>query len=116
MRLALALATVLALGACKTSDGTPIIVDGSLTGIIREAANPGATHRERQATDDAKCRELHFKPGTEAYGNCRLQLEHMRTIRAAAAARTSGPGEEGLSLLCKDALTRRDSGGTFVHC
>ena len=46
-------------------------------------------HEARQARDDAKCRELGFKPGTEAYGNCRLQLEQIRaTSSAAASAKT----------------------------
>lgn len=74
------------LSGCKTSDGTPIITDGTLTGAIKEYSNPGSTYKARQAADDAKCRELGFKPGTEGYGNCRLKLEEIRTIRNAAAA------------------------------
>jgi hypothetical protein len=67
-------------------------------------------------------RELGFKTGTEAYGSCRLQLEQIRATKAAAAAteaasaQTGQDGEQGLSLLCKDAISRCDSGGTFVHC
>ena len=48
----------------------------------------GKTVEARQAADDAKCREFGFEPETEAYGNCRLQLEQIRaTERAAARAR-----------------------------
>lgn len=39
------------------------------------------------AKADVKCRELGFKPGTDGYGNCRLQLAQIRaTNRAAASA------------------------------
>lgn len=30
--------------------------------------------RSTQAIDDEKCRDFGFQPGTEGYGNCRLQL------------------------------------------
>jgi hypothetical protein len=40
----------------------------------------------QRCIDDKKCRQLGFKPGTESYGNCRLQLEQIRATRAAAAA------------------------------
>jgi hypothetical protein len=42
----------------------------------------------RRAADDAKCKDLGFTPGTEARGNCRLQLEQIRaTNNADATAR-----------------------------
>lgn len=65
------------------------------------------------------------KPGTEGYGNCRLQLEQIRVnqhaaMRARASARSHTPtvqdGERGLSFMCKDALSRGDQGAVFVHC
>lgn len=108
------------LGCMTTNDGTPIESDGSLIGFVKEASNPGSTHKSREAADDSKCRGYGFRPGTEAYGNCRLQLDQVRTTRAAvnreAASRTQQQGKEGLSMLCKDAILRRDGGGTFVHC
>jgi hypothetical protein len=78
----------LALAGCTatTKDGTPIVLDGSLVGLIKETASPGSTYKARQAAADAKCRELGFKPGTEAYGNCRLQLEQIRATRQSADA------------------------------
>jgi len=33
---------------------------------------------EIAAQDDAKCRELGFVPGTDAYGQCRLMVEMIR--------------------------------------
>ena len=107
--------------------------EGSLIGRIEDAQRPGERQAAQKAADDAKCREFGFKPGTEAYGNCRLQIEQTRVTKAAtdAADRASTQarqrneggiapaplsGDKGLSLLCKDAISRGDSGGTFVHC
>lgn len=86
-----------AVAACSMTakDGTPIVRegplpgDGSLTGTIQELAEPGSTYKRREATDDAKCRQLGFKPGTEAYGNCRLQREQIRAIERATTRRES---------------------------
>ena len=74
-----------------------------------------------QSADDAKCREYGFKPGTEAYGNCRLQLEQIRATKRAAADVSSAndsrvASSQGLPFLCKDAISRGDSGGTFIFC
>jgi hypothetical protein len=47
----------------------------------------GPEARARQAeADDAKCKNLGFKPGTDGYGNCRLQLEQIRATQNAATA------------------------------
>ena len=76
----------------------------------------------REAADDVKCRQFGFKAGTEAYGNCRLKLEQIRATEAAAAQTRQGAaepaqgGKPSMSFLCKDAISRGDSGGTFVHC
>jgi hypothetical protein len=74
------------LGSCNatTKDGAPVILDGSMMGMVREINDPGSTYRSRQAADDRKCREYGFKPGTEAYGNCRLQLDQIRATEEAA--------------------------------
>ena len=74
-------------------DGTPIVRegplpgDGSLTGTIAELANPGSTYKRRAAADDAKCLSYGFKLGTDAYSNCRVQMDQMRTQETATAAR-----------------------------
>ncbi len=76
----------------------------------------------RKAADDAKCREFGFEPRTEAYGFCRLQLEQIRAIEWASvqtrrsAAQPTQSGKQGLSFMCKDAISRGDSGGTFIFC
>ena len=95
--------------------------------IERLQAGQKAADDSKKAADDAKCREFGFKPGTDGYGNCRLQLEQMRVAKSAGGAApdstTSQPqplpslqGQQGLSLLCKDALARGDRGAAFVHC
>lgn len=105
---AVALWLALALGGCGG--------DGTMVGAIKELQEPGSLAREREVRDDAKCRQYGFTPGTEAYGNCRLQLDQMRATNAAASARPAGTGQGGLSLLCKDAISRGDNGAAFVHC
>lgn len=74
----------------------------------------------RKAADDAKCREFGFKPKTEAYGNCRLQLEQIRATERASRNRQAAPstrgGGQGMSFMCKDAISRGDRGGTFTFC
>ena len=132
MRTIATVCLVLALAGCAPDWET----DGTLTGFVKEVANPGSTYKARQAAEkarqaanDAKCRELGFKPDTDAYGNCRLQLEQIRATKQAAAAseraaaaaweqptQSDDLGLSGLSLLCKSAISRGDSGGTFVFC
>ena len=128
MRTIATVCLALALAGCAANWET----DGTLTGFVEEVANPGSTYKARQAAEkarqaagDRKCRELGFKPDTDAYGNCRLQLEQIRATRQAAAAQRAAAatweqptqgGDQGLSLLCKDAISRGDSGGTFIFC
>ena len=117
MKRSLGACLAIFLGSCRavTNDGTPIITDGSLTGFIAEATNPGSTFKAREAADENRCLRYGFKPGTDAYSNCRLQLDQAREIndsRGTSRAEMSG----GLSLLCKDAIARRDSGAVSVHC
>lgn len=117
MRTIATVCLALALAGCTAADGTPVTWegplpgDGTLTGFLREVANPGSIYKARQAAemarqaaDDAKCRELGFKPETDAYGNCRLQLEQIRATKQAAAARTrprAAPVVEGVEQVGK---------------
>jgi hypothetical protein len=123
--------TVLLLGPLLAGcGGTPehrlLSPDGTGTAVIEDLIRPGvrdASYKDRQkateAADDTKCRDLGFKPGTEPYGNCRLQVAQIRaTNRAAAATQSaaSGPSNAGLSFMCKDAIARGDSGATQTFC
>src|SRR5258708_34490064 len=88
------------LAACSTpaKDGTPIVReglfpgDGSLIGTISEVANPGSTYKSREAADNARCRELGFKAGSDAFANCRLQLEAAR--RRAMQSRSASAADD----------------------
>ena len=66
---------------CSTCRADPLVGDGTMRVFFRELASPGSLQKSREATDDAKCRDLGFKPQTEAYGNCRLKLEEIRAIK-----------------------------------
>lgn len=114
MRTVQSAAFSVALTICLaiTSTDRAIAGDGTLTGFLRDLAKPGSTAKARQADDDAKCRQYGFRPQTDGYANCRLKLDQAR----AANDRVRGSEPEGLSLPCKDALSRRDGGGTFIHC
>lgn len=46
--------------------------------------------RDYSQADIAHCNDLGFKPGTEAFANCRLQLEQMHVSKTAAAAAMIG--------------------------
>jgi hypothetical protein len=67
----------LGLAACSGPGSLPA-PDGSLRGVIQDMQRPGERQAAQRAADDAKCREFGFTPGTDAYGNCRLQLEQSR--------------------------------------
>ena len=61
--------------------------DGSLRARVTDIVQPGARQEAKQASaaaqrvaDDARCRQLGFKPGTDGYGNCRLQLEQILSL------------------------------------
>ncbi len=83
---AASLTLCLALAGCAAPDGTPVVLDGTIIGTVRELSAPGSTYKAIHAADDAKCRNLGFKLGTEAYGNCRLQIEQIRATQDAAQA------------------------------
>lgn len=75
----IAIVLMLALSGCA-ADKEWFPPGGGLYGITLDA---------QQAADDKKCSELGFKPPSDAYGNCRLQLEQIRATERAAAAKPS---------------------------
>ena len=95
------LSLVLAACSMTTKDGTPIVRegplpgDGSMIGTFQELADPGSTYKRREAADIAKCRELGFKTGNDAFANCRFQLEtaRRRAMQSRRAQEESGDGE-----------------------
>ena len=106
----------LALAGCAANWET----DGTFTGFVKEVANPGSTYEARQAAEkaqqaanDAKCRELGFKPETDAYGNCRLQLEQIRATKQAAAAQRAAAQNRQHQPRCRQG---EQHDGNFVFC
>ena len=78
MRAVATLCVALALGGCAEQQRS----------MGRAIWGPPASESPaRLAADDAKCRKLGFTPGTEGYGNCRLQLEQIHATEAAASVR-----------------------------
>jgi hypothetical protein len=67
--------------SCASCRADPLVGDGTMRGFFRELTNPGSLQRSKDAADDTKCRDLGFKPQTDAYGNCRLKLEEIRAIK-----------------------------------
>lgn len=64
-----------------TCRADPLVGDGTMRGFFRELSSPGSLQKSKDLADDAKCRDLGFKPQTEGYGNCRLKLEEIRAIK-----------------------------------
>ena len=68
------------------------------------------------------CRAIGLDPSSEKWTDCMILM--MAAEKQGAAARAAGSrttqggkrGKQGLSLLCKDAISRGDSGGVFISC
>lgn len=50
------------------------------------AGDPAVEQARIDAIDNQNCIDLGFKPGTEAYGNCRLKLKEIRAQQDAKNA------------------------------
>jgi hypothetical protein len=81
MRTSSVICAGLALAGCNVTEGRPV-GDGTITGFVSEITKPGSIQEARNRADDNKCREYGFKPGTDPYGNCRVQMEQIRATRA----------------------------------
>lgn len=96
--------------------------EGSAGGMIYDTMHPGEREAARKAKDDAKCRDFGFEPKTEGYAYCRLKLEELRAKKQSTgqvrsrAGTVAGAGGQRNSFMCKDAISRGDSGGVFIFC
>ena len=71
-------------------------------------------NRKRIAADDATCTGYGFKPGTDAYGTCRMNLDNQRAQRKAEAWRQlSNSLDEMNRSLTPQTTTCRSSGSIF---
>ena len=59
----------------------------ALVAILLVCSKPSPAQARFEAstrTDDAKCRQLGYKRGTEGYSNCRIRLQSERSMREPA--------------------------------
>jgi len=74
----------------------------------------------QRAADDSRCRSYGFKTDADL-ARCRMQLDLARLRRRSAGGGDSGGATPdtnslSLSLLCRDAISRRDSVSMLVMC
>ncbi len=76
--------------------------------------------RETRAAARAEeaCRAIGLDPSSEKWTDCMIEMMAAETSRTAgvSGSRTTQGGKQGLSFMCKDAISRGDSGGTFIFC
>ena len=76
----------------------------------------------QRAADDSRCRSYGFKTDADL-ARCRVQLDVARLRRSSAGGGDIGEAtpdtnapSPSLSLLCRDAISRRDSASMLVMC
>ena len=85
-------------------------------GLTRQAGREVA----QRAADDSRCRSYGFKTDADL-ARCRMQLDVARLRRRSASGGDTGgvtpdTNSLSLSLLCRDAISRRDSVSMLVMC
>ncbi len=71
------------------------------------------------ARAEASCRAIGLDPSSEKWVDCMILMMAAEKQGAAArggGSRTTQGGKQGLSFMCKNAISRGDSGGTFIFC
>jgi hypothetical protein len=93
-----------------------------LTVVGCALTRPAEQRREvtQRAADDSRCRSYGFKTDADL-ARCRMQLDLARLRRSSAGGgHTGGAAPDtnslSLSLLCRDAISRRDSVSMLVMC
>ena len=71
-------------------------------------------HAERIEQYKKTCESIGFKPQSSEHANCVLDLE--KSYLQGKANKQSSGSSSGMSFLCKDAISRGDSGAINVHC
>ena len=76
-----------------------------------------ARDARRAANAEASCRAIGLDPSSEKWVNCMILMMAAETRGAAASGGgKQGSGKQGMSFMCKDAISRGDRGGTFLTC
>ncbi len=71
-------------------------------------------HEERIQQYKNTCQSIGFKPQSSKYANCVLDLE--KSYLQGKSKKQGSNSSGGMSFLCKDAISRGDSGAINVHC
>ena len=97
-----------------------VIIGLAVTGCALTRQAEQRREVAQQAADDSRCRSYGFKTDADL-ARCRMQLDLARLRRRSAGGGDSGGATPdtnslSLSLLCRDAISRRDSVSMLVMC
>ena len=97
-----------------------VIIGLAVTGCALTRQAEQRREVAQRAADDSRCRSYGFKTDADL-ARCRMQLDLARLRRRSAGGGDSGgatPDKNSLSLslLCRDAISRRDSVSMLVMC
>ena len=97
-----------------------VIIGLAVTGYALTRQAEQRREVAQRAADDSRCRSYGFKTDADL-ARCRMQLDLARLRRRSAGGGDSGgatPDTNSLSvsLLCRDAISRRDSVSMLVMC
>jgi len=82
-------------------------------GLTRQAEQ--RREAAQQAADDARCRSYGFRNDADL-ARCRMQLQRSSAGGGHTGGATPNMNSPSLSLLCRDAIARRDSASMLVMC
>lgn len=114
MRILPVILAIATLTACA-SDGR----SGRQIAADIGAALAGERQPERMAANaEASCRAIGLHEASEKWTDCMIEMmaAEKRSEGGGRAETQTQDGNEGLSFMCKDAISRGDSGGTFIFC
>ena len=97
-----------------------VIIGLAVTGCALTRQAEQRSEVAQRAADDSRCRSYGFKTDADL-ARCRMQLDLARLRRRSAGGGDSGGATPdtnslSLSLLCRDAISRRDSVSMLVMC
>jgi len=97
-----------------------VIIGLAVTGYALTRQAEQRREVAQRAADDSRCRSYGFKTDADL-ARCRMQLDLARLRRRSAGGGDSGGATPdtnslSLSLLCRDAISRRDSVSMLVMC
>jgi hypothetical protein len=90
----------------------------ALAGCVSSAERDERQRQRMAANAEASCRAIGLDKASERWTDCMIEMmaAENRSERARRAAAEAQGGDRGLSFMCKDAISRGDTGGTFIFC